>query len=321
LRKRLKYKDLKREVEDEKLKQVYNMRQAALKWILVTCFGYLGYRNARFGRVDAHIAVCAFARDVLLKTARMAEEHGFEVIHGIVDSLWLKKVDASPREVVDFCREVSDAVKVSLGVEGKYRWIVFLPSRVLKGVPVLNRYYGVLENGDIKLRGVEARRGDTPAFIVEAQMELIRKLAGATNLEGFRKKIPNGLGILRDYACRLIDGQFDLEDLLVTKRISKEPLSYTHDVFQAIAARQLAKAGFDVHAGQTVQYLIVNAESKWVNERVAAAELLKPKMRYDVGAYVKMLLSSGETLLGMFGYTRDKIEDEVLRRERQTIFQ
>jgi DNA polymerase elongation subunit (family B) len=76
-----------------------------------------------------------------------------------------------------------------------------------------------------------------------------------------------------------------------------------------------------VHAGQTVQYLIVNAESKWVNERVAAAELLKPKMHYDVREYVKMLLSSGETLLGMFGYTRDKIEDEVLRRERQTIFQ
>jgi DNA polymerase-2 len=208
-----------------------------------------------------------------------------------------------------------------LGVEGKYRWIVFLPSRVLEGVPVLNRYYGVLENGDVKIRGVEARRGDTPAFVVEAQMELIRKLAGATSLEGFRKKIPDGLGVLRDYACRLIDGQFDLEDLLVAKRISKDPLSYSHDVFQAIAARQLAKAGFDVHAGQTVQYLIVNAESKWVNERVAAAELLKPKMRYDVGEYVKMLLSSGETLLGMFGYTRDKIEDEVLRRERQTIFQ
>ena len=321
LRKRLKYKDLKREIADENLKHVYNMRQAALKWILVTCFGYLGYRNARFGRVDAHIAVCAFARDVLLKTAKMAEEHGFEVIHGIVDSLWLKKVDASPREVADFCREVSDAVKVSLGVEGKYRWIVFLPSRVLEGVPVLNRYYGVLENGDIKLRGVEARRGDTPAFIVEAQMELIRKLAGATSLEGFRKRIPDGLGILRDYACKLIDGKFDLKDLLVAKRISKEPLSYSHDVFQAIAARQLAKAGFDVHAGQTVQYLIVNAESKWVNERVAAVELLKPKMRYDVGEYVKMLLSSGETLLGMFGYTRDKIEDEVLRRERQTIFQ
>jgi DNA polymerase, archaea type len=321
LRKRLQYKDLKRDVEDESLRHVYNMRQAALKWILVTCFGYLGYRNARFGRVDAHIAVCAFARDVLLKTARMAEEHGFEVIHGIVDSLWLKKVNTSPREVVDLCREVSDAVKVSLGVEGKYRWIVFLPSRVLEGVPVLNRYYGMLENGDVKLRGIEARRGDTPAFIVEAQMELIRELAGATSLEDFRDKIPGALGVLRDYVGRLIDGEVGSRELLVAKRISKEPLNYSHDVFQAIAAKQLKRAGFEVHAGQSVQYLIVNAESKWANERVVAVELLKPNTRYDVREYTRMLLSSGETLLGMFGYNSNKIEDEVLQREQQTVLQ
>jgi DNA polymerase I len=69
LRKRFKYKELMADADDAKLKRVYNMRQAALKWILVTCFGYLGYRNARFGRVDAHMAVCAFARDTLLKTA------------------------------------------------------------------------------------------------------------------------------------------------------------------------------------------------------------------------------------------------------------
>jgi len=30
---------------------------AAHKWLLVTCFGYLGYKNARFGRIEAHEAV------------------------------------------------------------------------------------------------------------------------------------------------------------------------------------------------------------------------------------------------------------------------
>jgi hypothetical protein len=34
-----------------------------------------------------------------------------------------------------------------------------------------------------------------------------------------------------------------------------------------------------------------------------------------------MLLSSGETLLGMFGYNKNKIEDEVLQRERQKVLQ
>ena len=91
LHKRRLYKLLREEAKDPQLKEVYDNRQAALKWILVTCFGYLGYRNAKFGTVDGHIGVCAFGRDAFLKSARMAEKAGFEVIHGIVDSLWLKK--------------------------------------------------------------------------------------------------------------------------------------------------------------------------------------------------------------------------------------
>jgi DNA polymerase elongation subunit (family B) len=319
LKKRLRYKGLIKEAEDAEVKHVYNMRQTALKWILVTCFGYLGYRNARFGKVDAHIAVCAFARDSLLKTARLAEQHGFEVIHGIVDSLWLKKPNASPREIAEFCREVSDTINVPLGVEGKYRWIVFLPSKILEGVPVLNRYYGVFENGETKLRGVEARRGDTPVFIVKAQMEMIRKLAGATCLEGFKERIPAALRVLGDYAAKLVEGRVDVQELLVTKRLSKSPSCYNHDVFQAVAARQLEKASFDVHPGQTVQYLIINAKSKWANERVAAVQLLKPNAHYDAEEYVKMLFYAGETLLGVFGYTTCNIQTEAMSHQKQTL--
>jgi len=319
LKKRLRYKGLIKEAEDAEVKHVYNMRQTALKWILVTCFGYLGYRNARFGKVDAHIAVCAFARDSLLKTARLAEQHGFEVIHGIVDSLWLKKPNVSPREVAEFCREASGVIDVPLGVEGKYRWIVFLPSKILEGVPVLNRYYGVFENGEIKLRGVEARRGDTPVFIVKAQIEMIRELAGATNLERFEERIPAALRVLGDYAVKLVEGRVGVQELLVTKRLSRSPSCYNHDVFQAIAARQLEKAGFDVHPGQTVQYLIINANSRWANERVAAVQLLKPNTHYDAEEYVKMLFYAGETLLGVFGYTARNIQAEAMSHQKQTL--
>jgi len=319
LRKRFSYKNLIREVADEERRYAYDMRQAALKWILVTCFGYLGYRNARFGKVDAHIAVCAFARDALLKTSRMAEEHGFEVIHGIVDSLWLKKTGFSPKEVVEFCSEVSNAIGVPLNVEGKYRWIVFLPSKVLEGVPVLNRYYGVFETDKIKMRGIEARRGDTPNFISEAQIEMIKVLAKSKDFEDFLAKIPIALNVLREYATRLISNQISVQDLLITKRLSKYPSGYSHDVFQAIAAKQLEKAGFDVSAGRTVRYLITDSKRRAAERRVLAAELIKPRTRHDIQKYLDMLVSSGETLLGVFGYTKDKIREEALLHEKQVM--
>lgn len=320
LRKRFKYKSLMRDTHDANLSHIYNMRQGALKWILVTCFGYLGYRNARFGKVDAHIAVCAFARDALLKIARAAEQRGFQVIHGIVDSLWLKKSGFSLTEVLDFCQEASEIVGVPLNVAGKYRWIVFLSSKVLAGVPVLNRYYGLFENGEVKTRGIEARRGDTPHFICKAQVDMIKKLGESLSFESFVAKIPEALDILRDYADKLITKQVSINDLLVTKRLSKRSSSYTHSVFQVIAARQLEKAGFEQCPGQTVQYVVVDAKNRRIDGRVSAAQLLTSNTKYDTREYLKMLISAAETILSPFGYSKDKIRDEVLYGERQLEF-
>jgi DNA polymerase elongation subunit (family B) len=200
----------------------------------------------------------------------MAEEREFEVVHGIVDSLWIKKEEATPKEVAEFCREASQATGIPLSVEGKYRWIVFVPSKVLPQIPVLNRYYGVFEDGRIKMRGIEARRADTPLFIAEAQKAMIGKLAPARDLEGFMERIPEALSTLQQYAQRLIEGKVDVEELAITKRLSKPPSGYTHNVVQAIAARQLEKAGYEVHPGQTISYVITNAGSSKPYERVAA---------------------------------------------------
>ncbi len=319
LMKRLRYKELMRQTADERLRRIYDLRQAALKWILVTCFGYLGYRNARFGKVDAHIAVCAFAREILLRTARLAEEHGFEVVHGIVDSLWIKKPGASPKEVAEFCREASALTGVPLNVEGKYRWIVFLPSKIFPQIPVLNRYYGVLDDGRVKMRGVEARRADTPPYIAKAQREMIKVLASASNFEEFSSRIPEALRVLRGYCERLLNGKLSINDLLIKKRISKSPEEYSHDVFQALAAKQLKDAGFNVYPGQAVQYLIADADNRSPNRRVKAAQLLNANSKFDVKKYLELLLEAGETLLKVFGYNMDKIRSQALYGEKQQL--
>ena len=46
----------------------WDRRQNVLKWLLVTCFGYTGYRNARFGRIECHESICAWSRDILLES-------------------------------------------------------------------------------------------------------------------------------------------------------------------------------------------------------------------------------------------------------------
>jgi DNA polymerase elongation subunit (family B) len=315
LKKRALYKQLRDNAENAESKGIFDLRQGALKWILVTCFGYLGYRNSRFGKVDAHIAVCAFARDALLKTVRIAEERGFEVIHGIVDSLWLKKENAEPKDYAELCGAVSRETGLSLNVEGVYRWIVFLPSKTHAGVPVLNRYYGVFDSGKIKVRGIEARRSDTPKFINDAQMDMIQALAKAHNSQEFIERIPEALKILKNYAKRLIEGRVPATELLIAKRLSKHPSSYTHGVLNSIAAKQLIREGVEISAGQTIQYLITRYKGKSTLGRVQPAQLLGKNIRYDSQKYLELLFSSAANILDPFGCSANYLHSSLFQKE------
>ena len=307
LKKRLYYKKMRNKSKNQKEKAKYDQRQAAYKIILCTCFGYLGYRNARFGKVDAHIAACAFARKTLLDTTRLVERRGFEVIHGIVDSLYLKKEGATDDDFIELCNEVTEKAKLPISYEGRYRWIVFLPSKTHFGVPVLNRFYGVFQDGKIKARGIELRRGDTPEIIRQCQDEIVQKLAKARNSAEFIEHIPEALTVLTKNAEDILSYNIDAEDLMISKQISKNPDEYTSNVHQAIAARKLSDQGLEVTAGQTVKYIILDADNKHPERRVVPLQLIVQSQRYDREEYLKLLVDAIQTILSPFGYTKDNL--------------
>ncbi|MGH9920545.1 MAG: DNA polymerase domain-containing protein, partial [Nitrososphaerales archaeon] len=184
--KRIRYKRLE-QVTDGEERARYESRRNALKWVGVATFGYLGFNNAKFGRIDAHIGVCAWDRKVLVDAARVAERRGFRVMHGIVDSLWLKRVGAGEEDYERLRREIEAETKFAISFEGIYKWIAFLPSKVNAGVPVLNQYFGAYRDGGrLKVRGIEARRHDTPSFFSKCQLEILELLAEAGSVEEAR---------------------------------------------------------------------------------------------------------------------------------------
>ena len=133
------------------------------------------------------------------------------------------------------------------------------------------------------------------------------------------ERISSALKRLRYYAEVLIQRKVAPQRLLITKQLSHEPSKYVHDVFQAIAAKQLARLGVDVSAGQTVQYLIVDAKSRRVQNRVLVAQLVNSHVRYDVEKYLDLLFAAAENVLLPFGYSAQKIRDYVLHGERQVL--
>ncbi len=320
LSKRLTYKRLKEQIKDPKLREIYDNRQIALKWILVTCFGYLGYKNAKFGTVDGHIGVCAFGRDAFLKTARIAESRGFEVVHGIVDSLWLKKENSTLEEYAALCKKISKEIGVPLNFEGKYKWIVFLPSKIHPNIGVLKRYYGVMEDDKLKVRGIEVRKRDTPKFVHDAQMDMIKVFSLASNSKEFVEKIPEALRVIKDYRQRLINGEVPVWDLIVTKHLSKNPKHYKQRISQAIAAEQLLKEGAEVHAGKNVTFLFTDSKNKRFERRVKAEQMLEKGVNADVRKYLHLLYSSAANLLSFSNYTAKSVHDAIRGYETKNLY-
>lgn len=126
-----------------------------------------------------------------------------------------------PRRSILTCNDISAEIGVPLNFEGRYKWIVFLPSKLHSNVGVLNRYFSVMENGKIKVRRIEARRKDTPKFVYDAQMEMIKELASANNSREFIDKIPAALKVIEEYRRKLLAGEVSIWDLIVTKHLLK----------------------------------------------------------------------------------------------------
>ncbi|HLC41005.1 MAG TPA: DNA polymerase domain-containing protein, partial [Methylomirabilota bacterium] len=197
LQRRSIYKTLMKQAVTAEERELYDKRQSALKWLGLVSFGYQGYRNARFGRLEGHEAVTAYAREKLLVAKEIAEAKGYSLIHAIVDSMWLEKEGATLQDYERLAADISRQTGLSILVEGMYNWIAFLPSKVSPKAPVPNRYFGRFLNGTIKVRGLEVRRSDTPGFVRSAQKAMLAALSKARTYEECRARVPELLDDLR----------------------------------------------------------------------------------------------------------------------------
>lgn len=286
-------KERMREVDDERTRQACGARRAAIKWMLVSCFGYMGYRNAKFGRIEAHESVTAFGRETLLRAKEMAEAEGYEILHALTDSLWISKPGATEEELRRLCDAIGKQTRVEMSLEGAYRWIAFLSSKVKQGRPVASRYFGVFQDGTLKTRGLAHRRHDTPVYVREVQLEMLAILAEARTVAELREKQKEATALLEKRIEELLRGEVEVKRLIVEQVLSQAPEEYTVQTRAAIAAGQLRDAGVAVHAGEMVGYVITNARAKRKEDRVSTGGA---DVRPDLQEYVRRLRDAGREI-------------------------
>jgi DNA polymerase II len=271
------------------LGQRYKLQRDALKWLLVCCFGYTGYKNARFGKIEAHEAINAVARETLLVAKEIAEDRGYEILHALVDSLYVQKAGATREDYEALNAEIAARTQLPLAIEAIYRFVVFLPSRQFADVPVPNRFFAVSEDGELKVRGLELRRHDTPPLVARMQQEVLEILAEARDFATYQAKLEEAREILRRCEESVNDGSVAIPDLIVSKRLTREPREYSKANHTAIAAQQLFGNGVRLRPGQTVEYVITDFDNRVPNDRVRAYALWDGWFGYDRRKYIEML--------------------------------
>jgi DNA polymerase-2 len=287
LEKRKKYTQLIETTKDKEKLKTYVQRKAALKWILVTSFGYLGFNNAKFGRIDAHMAVCAFARQLLLQAISIAERNRFQVLHGIVDSMWVYKKNATKEDFDLLRRQISTETGFELSLD-VYNWIVFLSSKDAEFVPVANRYFGANINGELKMRGIETRRRDTPNFFKKCQLEILNLFASCKTISDVKNVISNAKEIQKQYTNQIYDNHVSLEELVFTNKVTRGTGQHKSNTIQADTVNQLLWEGKTIEPGQKIRYFIHDYARK-ISKRVIPIEIAKPEDRYDAKRYVELL--------------------------------
>ena len=265
-------------IETKRLKKTipdYAGIDSILKWMLVTCFGYTGYRNAKFGQIQVHERITEISRELLMQIKELAEGMDFQVLHGIVDCLWvIGESIASFKEAVE--RETGILTEVD-----SYDWIAFLP--MADGSGAYNRYFGRLDTGKMKIRGVMARKGDTPKYVLRMQKELFEVLSEAGSREELRWIEPKAREVRRRYMDELVEA--NVRELAIHRRVSR--LSYSRRCAEASAVQAHQKLGISLAPGMEIGYVVKDAK-KWEVETERTAT------EFDAVYYRKLLEKAWE---------------------------
>ena len=173
-------------------------------------------------------------------------------------------------------------------------------------MPVANRYFGIFQSGEIKVRGLEARRRDTPVWIASVQKEMIRLLSLARSKDELQGCIQNAFAYYQEALELLKTGQVQPEQLVINGKVSYALEAYKATTASVRAAYQLQNAGMTVKPGMRVRFVYTRGESDvlaWdLGKKIAPTAINSAK-------YVELLIRAASAVLTPFGVSEDLLRE------------
>ncbi|PMP60272.1 MAG: hypothetical protein C0172_02075 [Caldisphaera sp.] len=215
LKKLIERREMLRKFKENK---IIKERFDAIKWILVSGFGYLGYRNSLFGSISAYEVVTSVAREIMKKAYEISMRNGYRVINSIIDSIFV--IPVKPKLGVDeLANEITKEVGIKLRVEDNFYWVVFPYTN--KGIGAAGKYYGLKKDLTFKIKGINAVRSNVPELVKEAELNSLNELKNAKNSEELKNLLKNAKNKYYEAIEMVKNEKIDPRLLIINKRIGK----------------------------------------------------------------------------------------------------
>lgn len=291
---------------------VWDRRQNVLKWLLVTCFGYTGYKNARFGRIECHEAICAWSREMIIDAMHDAEEEGWDCLHAIVDSIWL--VDLQSRgekgrneSISRLMSKIEAKSGIPIDLEDVYEWIAFVPNRTT-GVCALTKYFAHGTKG-WKIRGIELRQHSTCQWIRDLQKSILEELREGPPKEATKRSMK----FFHQEITKLKKGKIPLSELILGRRVRNK--AGEHKVLNLTAAALLRELGLgqNTYPGRKIRFAVVGQGRRNSPDRIRMSSEIKSGkqaivgQRGDINYYEALALRATSALLSPFGLSEEEL--------------
>jgi len=290
--------------EEDKLR-ILDARQHALKIMANAFYGYTGYVRARLYFLEIANAITSCGRSLIQKTKEIVEEMGFKVVYGDTDSIMVK-AGKSVEEAFDTGRKIEKEInerlegKVSMKIEGIFKTLLILTKKRYAGL-VVEKKDGNYEEKMI-MKGIETVRRDWCDLVSKTLYAVLEILLKEQNTR-------KAYDYVRNILEKLEKGEIPLEDLVITKSISKSLKEYKGVQPHIELVKKLRKRSPEAPGiGDRISFVIIRGP-QILSKRAEDPEYVrKNNLQIDSQYYIEsQLLPPLERVFEAIGFSKSEL--------------
>jgi DNA polymerase I len=300
--------EMKKEKDEEK-RFLLDFRQYALKIVANAFYGYTGYIRGRLYVLDIANSITSYGRYFIENTKRLVEKTNkdWEVIYGDTDSIMVKVNAKDIEEAFKVGKEIERIIndsykgKITVKIESVFKSFLIIAKKRYAGISIEKEDDRIKEK--IVMKGIETVRKDWCGLTEKVLSRVLEVLLREGNIE-------KATAYVREVIKSLEEGKVDIEDLIITKGISRRLDEYKGiqphvELVKKIIKRSPEKAPM---VGDRVDFVIV-AGPDLVSKRAEDPEyVLEKGLKIDAKYYIEnQILPPVERIFEALGIKRSAL--------------